>query len=126
MNERAVWVRTRLRMLLFSLYYGSSGERMGVMKKFLVLARVQLRALLSSLRVGGSRKRAASVWAALLLAAVLCVCMSGSYSFALGGQLSGTGALHLVLVLMPAQAVIAGVVFTAFAAQGVVFGGHGP
>ena len=124
MNERAVWVRTRLRMLLFSLYYGSSGERMGVMKKFLVLARVQLRALLSSLRVGGSRKRAASVWAALLLAAVLCVCMSGSYSFALGGQLSGTGALHLVLVLMPAQAVIAGVVFTAFAAQGVVFGGR--
>lgn len=124
MGERAAQLRLRLRMLLFSLYYGSSGERMGLMKKFLVLARVQLRSLLASLRVGGSRRKAASVWAALALAAGLCVYVSGMYSFALGSQLAGMGLLHLVLVLMPAMAVIAGVVFTAFAAQGVVFGGR--
>ena len=61
MGERTAQLRLRLRMLLFSLYYGSSGERMGLMKKFLVLARVQLRSLLASLRVGGSRRKAASV-----------------------------------------------------------------
>ena len=120
MGENLVWLRTRLRLALFSLYYGSGGERRSVMKKFLVLAGVQLKSLLSSLRVGGSRKRAASGWAAMLGAAALCVYVSGVYSFAL----AETGALGLLMLLMPAMAVVAGVVFTAFAAQGVVFGGR--
>ena len=75
------------------------------MKKFLVLTRVQLRALLSTLRIGGSRKRAASGWGALALAAGLCLYLSGSYSFALGGQLAALGALDLLLLMMPAAAV---------------------
>ena len=94
------------------------------MKKFFALAKVQLRSLLTSLRVGGSRKRAASGWAAVLAAAGLCVYVSGIYSFAMAEQLAAAGALHLLLLLMPAMAVAAGVVFTAFAAQGVVFGGR--
>ncbi len=94
------------------------------MKKFFVLAGVQLKAMLSSMRVGGSRKRAASGWAALLLAAGLCVYISGFYSFAIAGQLAEIGALHLLLLWVPAMAVIAGLFFTAFAAQGVVFGGR--
>ena len=114
----------RLKMFLFSLYYGSVGERRDIMKKFFALAKVQLRALLSSLRVGGSRKRAASGLAAVLLMAGLCVYVSGVYSFAMAGQLAAAGALHLLLLLMPVMAVVAGVVFTAFAAQGVVFGGR--
>lgn len=94
------------------------------MKKFLVLCRVQLRALLVSFRVGGSRKAAFSGWVALALAAGLCLYVSGVYSFALGSQLSAAGGLELLLLMMPAMAVIAGLVFTAFAAQGVVFGGR--
>ena len=94
------------------------------MKKFLILSRVQLRALLASFRAGGSRKKAASGWAALALMAALCLYISGVYSFALGGQLAETGGLELLLLLMPAMAVIMGLVFTAFAAQGVVFGGR--
>ena len=94
------------------------------MKKFLVLTRVQLRALLSTLRIGGSRKRAASGWGALALAAGLCLYLSGSYSFALGGQLAALGALDLLLLMMPAAAVAAGVLFTALAAQAVVFSGR--
>lgn len=94
------------------------------MKKFFVLARVQFRALLTSLRVGGSRKRAVSAWTAVLFAAGLCVYMSGIYSFAMARQLAAAGALHLLLLLMPAMAVVAGVLFTVFAAQGVVFGGR--
>lgn len=94
------------------------------MRKFLILARVQLRALLASFRVGGSRKKAVSGWAALALMAALCLYISGVYSFALGGQLAETGGLELLLLLMPAMAGIMGLVFTAFAAQGVVFGGR--
>ena len=94
------------------------------MRKFLVLARVQLRALLASFRVGGSRKRAASGWAALALLAGLCLYLSGVYSFSLGGQLAQAGCLELLLSMMPAAAVIAGLACTAFAAQGVVFGGR--
>ncbi|MDE7262043.1 MAG: hypothetical protein K2N78_08320, partial [Oscillospiraceae bacterium] len=90
------------------------------MKKFFVLAKVQLWALLSSLRIGGSRKRAASGWAAMLAAAGLCLYVSGVYSFAI----AEAGELWLLMLLMPAMAVVAGMVFTAFAAQGVVFGGR--
>lgn len=94
------------------------------MRKFLILAKAQLRLLLTSFHIGGSRKKAFSGWAALLLAAGLCVYVSGMYSFALGGQLAEAGYLELLLLLMPAMAAIAGLVFTAFAAQGVVFGGR--
>jgi len=89
----------------------------------MAIVRVQLRALLASFRVGGSRKRAASGWAALALLAALCLYVSGVYSFSLGGQLARVGALDLLLLLMPGMAVMAGVMFTAFAAQGVVFSG---
>lgn len=94
------------------------------MRKFLILARVQLRALLTSFRIGGSRKKAVSGWAALALMAALCLYISGFYSFALGGQLAEAGCLELLLLMMPAMAVVMGLVFTAFAAQGVVFGGR--
>lgn len=94
------------------------------MRKFLILARVQLRALLASFHMGGSRKKALSGWAVLALMAVVCVYISGAYSFALGGQLAAAGCLELLLLMMPAMAVILGIVFTAFAAQGVVFGGR--
>ena len=94
------------------------------MRKLWVLARVQLRALLASFRIGGSRKRVMSGWAALALMAGLCLYVSGTYSFALGGQLAEAGCLELLLLMMPTMAVIAGLVFTAFAAQGVVFGGR--
>lgn len=94
------------------------------MRSFLVLSRVQLRAMLAGLRIGGSRKKAASGWTALLLAAALCLYVSGAYSFALAGPLAQAGALHLLLILMPGMGVAAGVIFTAFAAQGVVFSGR--
>lgn len=94
------------------------------MRKFRVLARVQLRALLASFRAGGSRKKAVSGWAALALMAGLCLYISGVYSFSLGGQLAEMGCLELLLLLMSAMAAAAGLVFTAFAAQGVVFGGR--
>lgn len=94
------------------------------MRKFWILARVQLRALLASFRIGGSRKKVMSGRAALALMAGLCLYVSGTYSFALGGQLAEAGCLELLLLMMPAMAVIAGLVFTAFAAQGVVYGGR--
>lgn len=95
------------------------------MKGFLILTKLQLRCLLASLQVGrGNRKRAASGWAALALISALCLCISCFYSFALGAQLAQAGALDLLLVMMPGMAVIGGLLLTAFAAQGVVFGGR--
>lgn len=93
------------------------------MRKFFILAKVQLRALLTSFRVGGGRKRVFSGGAALLLMAGVCLYISGLYSFSLGGQLAEMGRLDLLLLMMPAMAVMAGLMFTAFAAQDVVFGG---
>lgn len=94
------------------------------MRKLWLLIRVQLRALLVSFRIGGSRKRTVSGRMVLLAASGLCIYVSGLYSFALGGQLAAAGGLELLLLMMPAMAVIAGLVFTAFAAQGVIFGGR--
>ncbi len=94
------------------------------MKKILLLSRVQLRSLLASFRVGGNRKRAASGWAALALMAGLCLYVSGLYSFTLAKPLAQSGALDLLLIMMPGMAVAAGVMFTSLAAQGVVFSGR--
>lgn len=94
------------------------------MNQFLILSKVQLRALLAGFRIGGGRKKVFSGGAVLGLMAGLCLYVSGVYSFALGGQLAEAGCLELLLLMMPAMAVMAGLMFTAFAAQGVVFGGR--
>lgn len=94
------------------------------MKSFLVLSRVQLQALLASLRVGGSRKKASSGWAALALICVLCLYVSGTCCFSLAGQLAQAGQLDLLFLLTPAMAVLAGLMFTLFAVQGLMFEGR--
>lgn len=94
------------------------------MKAFLTLAGVQLQALLASLRVGGNRKKASSGWAALTLICILCLYVSGVCCFALAGQLAQAGQLHLLFLLTSAMAVLAGVMFTLFAVQGLLFEGR--
>ena len=95
------------------------------MRKLLVLTRVQLRALLAALHVGRTnRRRPVSVWLSIVLVGLLCLYISGVYSFGLGAQLAQVGALELLLALIPGMAVVGGTMLTAFAAQGVVFGGR--
>lgn len=95
------------------------------MRKLLVLTRVQLRALLAALHVGRTnRRRPVSVWLSIALVGLLCLYISGVYSFGLGAQLAQAGALELLLALIPGMAVVGGTMLTAFAAQGVVFGGR--
>lgn len=95
------------------------------MRKLLALTRVQLLALLAALQGGRlNRRRPVSGWAALALVCGLCLYLSGVYSFALGEQLARAGALELLLVMMPGAAAAGSAIFTAFAAQGVVFGGR--
>ena len=94
------------------------------MKKFLVLSRVQLRAALTGVRVGGSRKRAASGWIPLVFVAGMCLYVSGIYSFVLARQLAQAGALDLVLLLMSGVGAVVGMMFTAFATQGMLFSGR--
>jgi len=93
-------------------------------KKFLALFRVQLRAALAGIRVGGSRKRMASSWVTLLLVAGMGLYLSSVYSFVLARQLAQAGAVDLLLLLMSGAASGVGMIFTAFAAQGMVFSGR--
>ncbi|MCI8539691.1 MAG: hypothetical protein HFF18_13725 [Oscillospiraceae bacterium] len=94
------------------------------MNAFLTLSKVQLQALLASLRVGGSRKKASSGWAALALICVLCLYVSGACCFGLAGQLAQAGQLDLLFLLIPAMAALAGLMFTLFAVQGLIFEGR--
>ena len=94
------------------------------MTKFGALVKLNFRALLASLRVGGSRKRMGNGWAALVLMGAVCLYVSGWYSFLMASQLAEVGGLELIFLVMPVLAVVAGLLFTLFAVQGVVFGGR--
>lgn len=96
------------------------------MRKFYALVRLNLKAMLSSFRFGGGKKkkRAASGLGALILMAVLAVYLSGTYSFMFAAQLAPVGMLALEIMMMSVLAVVMGLVFTLFAAQGVIFGGR--
>lgn len=94
------------------------------MRKFRVLVLLNLRAMLTSFRVGGrKRRRAASGVGALVLLAGLGLYISGLYSFLFAEQLAPMGMVHLVVLLMSVIAVAMSFFFSAFAAQGVIFGG---
>lgn len=97
------------------------------MTKFLALVSVNLRATLSAMRFGSRRKgnkaERLSGFGALFLLAVLGLYISGVYSFTFGSQLAPLGMISLIILIMPVIAVSFGLMFTSFAAQGVVFGG---
>lgn len=95
------------------------------MGKFRALLGVSFKAMLFSLRVGGnSRRRAFTGVGAMALMGGLALYLSGTYSFLFAAQLAPMGMLPLVVMMMPVLAVAAGLFFTLFAAQGIVFGGR--
>lgn len=98
------------------------------MTKFLALVSVNLRATLNAMRFGagrrGNRAGRISGFGALFLLAVLGLYISGVYSFTFGSQLAPMGMINLIILIMPVIAVSFGLMFTVFAAQGVVFGGR--
>ena len=93
------------------------------MRRFLLLSRVQLQALLYALNPGGGKKRRFSGWLLLTVMGVLCLWISASYSFPIALALADSGGLDALFLLLPLMAAGAGLLFTLFAAQGVVFGG---
>ena len=93
------------------------------MGKFRALLGLHFKALLATLRVGGSKKRAASGWVTLGLMGALCLYVSGVYTLAMARDLAQAGMLPVLLLVMPAMAVAAGLMFTLFAVQGVVYSG---
>ena len=95
------------------------------MKKFLVLLRVSVRSmLLASAGTRRSKKKAASGVGALVLIAFLGLYVSGVYSFLLMGLLAPANMEALVFIFMGMGALVGGLLFTAFAVSGVVFGGR--
>lgn len=96
---------------------------MGKCKALVVL---NLKALLHSVRFGGknSKRKAASGVGAMVFIGVLALYLSGIYSFLFASQFAPLGMTHLVIMMMGVLAVIMGLLFTVFAAQGVIFGGR--
>lgn len=93
------------------------------MRKFKALLVLNLKAMLFSFRFGGKKKSLSGVGAAVFLA-FLGLYISGVYSFLLASQLAPLGMVRLVVLMMPVLVVGMGLLFTVFAAQGVVFGGR--
>ena len=94
------------------------------MKKFLALLKVSVRSmLLTSARTRRSKKKAATGVGALVLIAFLGLYMSGLYSSLLMHVLAPVHMEALVFIFMGMGALIGGLLFTAFAVKGVVFGG---
>lgn len=95
------------------------------MGKFRALLLLNLKAMLSSFRVGGRKKaRQASGLGTLVMMAIIAVYFSGLYSFNFASQLAKVNMLPLLFLIISVMAVIMGVIFTIFGAQGVVFGGR--
>lgn len=95
------------------------------MKKFFALLKVSVKSmLLSSTNArGNSRKKAATGVGAMVLIAFLGLYLSGLYSFMLMEVLAPIHMEVLVFIFMGMGALVGGLLFTAFAVKGVVFGG---
>ena len=95
------------------------------MKKFFALLKVSVRSmLLVSVGIGRSKKKAATGVGALVLIALLALYMSGLYSAILMGVLAPVHMEALVFIFMGMGALVGGLLFTALAVKGVVFGGR--
>lgn len=95
------------------------------MKKFFALLKVSVKSMLlsSTNSRGNSRKKAATGAGAMLLIAFLGLYLSGFYSFMLMEVLAPVHMEVLVFIFMGMGALVGGLLFTAFAVKGVVFGG---
>lgn len=96
------------------------------MHKFKALVILNLKAMLNSFRFGGKKTgklKAASGVGAIALISFLGLYLSGVYSFLFASQFAPLGMVHLVIMMMAVLAVIMGMMFTIFAAQGIIFGG---
>ncbi len=95
------------------------------MKKFLALLKVSVQSMLltSTNGRGKSRKRAVTGLGAVVGIACLGLYLSGLYSFLLMQALAPVHMEILVFVFMGIAALLGGLLFTAFAVKGVVFGG---
>lgn len=96
------------------------------MKKFFALLKVSVKSMLlsSTNSRGKSRKKAATGAGAILLIAFLGLYMSGLYSSMLMQVLAPIHMEVLVFIFMGMGALVGGLLFTAFAVKGVVFGGR--
>ncbi len=95
------------------------------MKKFFALLKVSVKSmLLSSSNMGRkNRKKAATGVGVMVLIAFFGLYMSGLYSSLLMSVLAPIHMEVLVFIFMGIAALVSGLVFTAMAAKGVVFGG---
>ena len=97
------------------------------MRKLWVLLKLNFRAMLRAFSfrsgAGSSKKKAAGGLGALLLMAFLALYLSGGYSFLLASMVAEVGIVEMVRPLRALMACVMSLMFTLFAASGLVFGG---
>lgn len=93
------------------------------MRKLLVLMRVNFRALLTAFSFGRSKKRAAGGIGALIFMGGLSLYISGVYSFMMQEMLKSVDVLEFYLPIMTLYACAMSLMFTIYAAGGLIFGG---
>lgn len=98
------------------------------MRKLWVLLKLNFRVMLRAFSFQGgarkSKKKAAGGFGALALMAFLSLYLSATYSVVLTQMLAQQGAAELALPLMAIMAGLMSLMFTVFAASGLVFGGR--
>lgn len=92
------------------------------MRELKILIQIDFLALLSALSGRKGKKKNFGAGGALLLIAFLAIYISGIYSFTLGEMFSEYGIFRYFLPVMALMAVGISLLFTLFAAKGIVFG----
>lgn len=94
------------------------------MNRFWALLRLNFKSMLAAFSLGNRKKKALSGWGALLFLAALGLYMSSVYSFSLASALAAGGALALLPAMMSVLACMMGLLLTATAGGGILFGGR--
>ena len=93
------------------------------MRELRLLVGVSFRQMLHTFATGQGKKKNATAAGAVGLMAFLALYISGLYSWLMGELLEEAGVLEFLLPVMPLLAVAVSLVFTFFAASGIIFGG---
>ncbi len=93
------------------------------MREIFLLIWINFLQMLHTFSVGRGKKKNMGTMGALLLMAFLALYLSGIYSWAMGEMLQEAGVIEFLLPVMMLLAVVVSLMFSFFAASGIVFGG---
>lgn len=94
------------------------------MRELVLLIKINFFQMLHTFSAGRGKKKNMGATGALLLMAFMALYISGIYSWMMGGMLKEAGVIEFLLPLMMLLAAAVSLMFSFFAASGIVFGGR--